>query len=70
MASTKKLSNAAAYRFDTVQAIGQLLCLFQLWLHRARSRRALESLDARLLRDIGLGRLAAAEEARKHFWQK
>ena len=41
--------------------IFQLLALF-------RSRRALASLDARLLSDIGLTAEAAAHEAARPFW--
>ena len=36
---------------------------------RARSRRALASLDARMLADIGLDRTEAMVEAKKAFWQ-
>lgn len=36
---------------------------------RARSRRHLAALDARLLQDIGVSRTAALNEARKPFWQ-
>lgn len=36
---------------------------------RAASRRQLGELDARLLRDIGLDREAALQEARKPFWR-
>lgn len=36
---------------------------------RAASRRQLGELDARLLRDIGLSREAALQEARKPFWR-
>ena len=39
-----------------------------VWLTRARSRRALAELDDRMLRDIGVDRATAAQEARKHFW--
>lgn len=38
------------------------------WCHRSASRRALRSLDDRLLRDVGLNRLEAEEEGRKPFW--
>ena len=39
------------------------------WQERAEERYALAELDDRLLRDIGLDRIAAAREARKPFWQ-
>lgn len=40
-----------------------------LWLARFRQRRALSSLDDRLLRDIGLTRLDAEYEIRKPVWR-
>lgn len=69
MAWTKKLNAAAIHGFDPVRGAAQLLHLVLLWHHRARSRRALARLDTRLLRDIGIDRLDAAEEARKPFWR-
>jgi uncharacterized protein YjiS (DUF1127 family) len=39
------------------------------WHERARQRRALLSLDDRMLRDIGVSRGAAAAEAQKPFWR-
>lgn len=54
----------------------KLVCLFlaslqtlQLWYERSRQRRRLVRLDDRLLRDIGIGRIAAMEEAAKPFWR-
>lgn len=38
-------------------------------IDRARSRRALAGLDARMLADIGLDRTEAMIEAKKAFWQ-
>jgi uncharacterized protein YjiS (DUF1127 family) len=40
------------------------------WQARARERRALAELDEHLLRDIGLDRLSAQEEAAKPFWER
>ena len=48
---------------------GNLARLVVLWCRRSRQRRALEKLDDRLLRDIGIGRIDADNEARKWFWQ-
>ncbi len=48
---------------------GSLTGLALLWSARARQRRALEFLDDRLLRDIGVGGIEAALEARKPFWR-
>jgi len=39
------------------------------WQERARQRRALEGLDDRLLKDIGLSRADVFREAAKRFWQ-
>ena len=36
---------------------------------KQRSRRQLGELDARLLRDIGIDRMAANDEARRSVWQ-
>jgi uncharacterized protein YjiS (DUF1127 family) len=43
--------------------------LFATWLHRARSRAQLQAMDERMLRDIGLDRVAANQEAHKPFWK-
>ena len=40
-----------------------------LWHDRARQRRRLGELDARLLADMGLSRSQALAEAGKPFWQ-
>jgi len=41
-----------------------------LWHRRARQRRDLAGLDEHLLRDIGVDRLVAGQEARKRFWRR
>jgi len=40
-----------------------------LWRERIRQRRALMTLESRLLRDIGLDRAGAEAEYRKPFWR-
>jgi uncharacterized protein YjiS (DUF1127 family) len=40
-----------------------------LWQQRARERRELGSLSDDLLKDMGLSRSTASEEARKPFWR-
>ena len=40
------------------------------WRARLRQRRALERLDERLLRDVGIDRLTARREAEKPFWMR
>ncbi len=41
----------------------------KLWYGRARQRRQLRRLDDRLLRDIGIDRIAARRESEKPFWK-
>lgn len=45
------------------------LAQISTWRARARQRRALAELDDRLLKDVGIERGAAAQEARKPFWK-
>lgn len=40
-----------------------------IWYERARQRRSLAELDDHLLRDIGIDRSVAMEEAHKPFWR-
>jgi uncharacterized protein YjiS (DUF1127 family) len=46
-----------------------LLTRLPIWRERARSRRLLRRLDARMLRDVGLSRSDVDRECAKHFWQ-
>lgn len=46
-----------------------LLSLIQEWQRRARSRHELAVLCDRCLRDIGVTRYEANQEARKPFWR-
>lgn len=41
----------------------------RLWYERSSQRRRLAQLDDHLLRDIGIDRVAAMEEAYKPFWR-
>ena len=50
-------------------SLRDLTACIRLWRQRARSRRHLRRLDERLLRDIGVDRLEAQDEARKPFWR-
>jgi uncharacterized protein YjiS (DUF1127 family) len=56
---------AASWR-DTAPAT---LRLVALWRERARQRRALASLDDRMLRDVGITRYDAEHECSKPFWR-
>lgn len=38
------------------------------WIERSRQRRALRQLDDHLLRDLGVSRVDAQQEADKPFW--
>jgi uncharacterized protein YjiS (DUF1127 family) len=49
-------------------ALATMGVTLRTWLHRGRTRRALESLSDHELRDIGLTRRHAWREARKPFW--
>lgn len=49
--------------------IGRVVELLLVWLERERERRQLVALDHHLLRDIGLTRCDALEEANKPFWR-
>lgn len=44
------------------------LCEIQLWMNRARERRAMQELDRHLLLDVGLTREDVVRESRKPFW--
>ena len=48
---------------------GAALRLLRRWAHRRRSRLDLADLSDRQLRDIGVARDLALEEARKPFWR-
>jgi len=41
-----------------------------IWMERVRTRRALLTLDDRMLQDIGVSRADACNEAEKPFWQR
>jgi uncharacterized protein YjiS (DUF1127 family) len=58
--------DARAAGRDLLELIGGIIVL---WLHRARSRRALLELDDHALRDIGLTRADVVREGRKPFWR-
>ena len=49
---------------------GRMVEMLLTWLERERERRQLAALDHHLLRDIGLTRCDALEEAGKPFWRE
>ena len=49
--------------------IMRAVTLANTWGQRTRSRRQLGTLDARLLKDVGLTRFEAQREAQKPFWK-
>lgn len=48
---------------------GAILARLYVWQGRYEERRALQDLDPRLMRDIGLNRETIEREAAKPFWQ-
>ena len=72
MSSTMMQSTLATGRIVAGPRRGLALRLLESWfgmLAKQRSRRQLGELDARLLRDIGIDRASAYEEARRSVWQ-
>lgn len=51
-------------------ALLRIIDLVALWQDRATQRRELAALDHRMLRDIGVDRATAVEEASKPFWRR
>ena len=65
---TPAVSGSARVRRAGAALLAALETLF-LWRERVRQRRALMTLDPRLLRDIGLDLGRAEAEYRKPFWR-
>jgi uncharacterized protein YjiS (DUF1127 family) len=63
-AAAKPLRALAKVRRFTVKC----LKLIVIWQERAEQRHALETLDERMLKDIGVSNVDAYKEARKPFW--
>lgn len=62
-ALSRPLPNLASVFKAAVQTVAR-------WEQRRRSRRALATLDAHMLRDIGLTPGVAARETEKPFWRR
>jgi len=77
MYGTASASAALGRRLGNRLGIGRALTtvaaraveILFVWQEREFQRRALEGLDARALRDIGLSRADVAREADKPFWR-
>jgi uncharacterized protein YjiS (DUF1127 family) len=54
---------------DLWRQLARLVGLVGLWHERARQRRALAQLSDAQLRDIGISRSAARQEASQPFWR-
>lgn len=63
---TRPAPFAAMPKARVLRGVAQLAAL---WSERYRSRRALRTLDAHMLRDIGVDATQAETEARRPFWQ-
>jgi uncharacterized protein YjiS (DUF1127 family) len=66
------VASRASYAGRSARSAGALVRLSDTllgWIQRDRDRRALSSLDDRLLRDIGVTRAELEAEARKPFWR-
>lgn len=61
--------SAAIHRLVRSPDMRRLLATLAGWIERARQRRRLASLPDRLLKDIGISRCDALQEARKPFWR-
>ena len=49
--------------------LGPIVNAARIWLERHRQRRALNLLEDKMLKDVGLTRLDVEREIRKPFWQ-
>jgi len=61
--------SAAIHRLVRSPDMRRLLATLAGWIERARQRRRLAALSDRLLKDIGISRCDALQEARKPFWR-
>jgi uncharacterized protein YjiS (DUF1127 family) len=75
--STSQVRTARPMRRDLVRSlvsrglagVQRAIDLLLIWQQRARDRRQLETLNDRMLRDIGLTRADVFAEASKPFWR-
>lgn len=69
MTTTRRIGTTHVRTLSFGRIARDLVDLLALWRDRAGQRRALAKLDERILRDIGVGRAEADEEAGKPFWR-
>ena len=62
------LPTAASFGEILLEAAARAVRTLLTWQERARQRRALTQLDARMLKDVGLSRAEVDLELRKPFW--
>ncbi len=60
--------NAASFGEISLEAAARAVRTLLPWQERDRQRHALEQLDARMLKDVGLSRADVDLELRKPFW--
>ncbi len=61
--------NAASFGKILLEAAARLVRTLLIWQERAQQRHALAQLDARMLKDVGLGRAEVDLELREPFWR-
>jgi uncharacterized protein YjiS (DUF1127 family) len=69
MMTAAQISEAARFRARDGRGFKALLELVKTWRRRAYERQALAGMSDHLLRDIGVTRCDAMNEASKPFWR-
>ena len=59
----------AALKRWVVKPVGRAMVRVLQWQERAQERQALERMDERMLKDMGLSKADVARETTKKFWQ-
>ncbi len=67
--ATAGRTGAGSFRDLVRAAASRAFETLLLWQRRANERHALDHLDDRILRDLGLNRAEVAWESRKPFWR-
>ncbi len=66
--SSARFPRRAGHTRSIGQRLAQFVCYLVTCLDVARQRRRLQSLDERMLKDIGISSLDAHQEANRSFW--